>query len=74
MHRHSRHVPIARPGGPKHNEEVYHIFVTLWAIYNSKRTKTPEDTEQINITNNTLKTFRKIYGKKPAAVVAGILP
>ncbi len=54
MHRHSRHVPIAGPGGPKHNEEIYHIFVTLWAIYNSKRTKTPEDTEQINITNNTL--------------------
>ncbi len=51
-HRHSRHVPmIARPGGPKHNE-IFHIFVILWAIYNSKRTKTSEDIDQINITNN----------------------
>ncbi len=26
-HRHSRHVPmLARPGGPKHNEEIYNIF------------------------------------------------
>ncbi len=33
----------------------YNIFVILWAIYNSKRTKTPEDIEQINITNNRVK-------------------
>ncbi len=40
---------LARPGGPKLNEEIYNIFVILWAIYNSKRTKTPEDIEQINL-------------------------
>ncbi len=57
-HRHSRHVPmLACPGGPKHNEEIL-FFVILWAIYNSKRTKTPEDIEQINITNNRVKNAK----------------
>ncbi len=55
-HMHSRQVPmLARPGGPKHNEEIYNIFVILWAIYKSKITKTPEDIEQINITHNRVK-------------------
>ncbi len=31
------------------------FFVILWAIYKSKRTKTPEDIEQINITSNRVK-------------------
>ncbi len=50
-HRHSRHVPICSlvQGGPN----IY--FVILWAIYESKRTKTPEDIEKINITNNRVK-------------------
>ncbi len=51
--RHSRHVPmLARPGGGGGPNPMkrYNIFVILWAIYNSKRTKTPEDIEQINIT------------------------
>ncbi len=46
---------LARPGGPKHNEEIYNIFVIIWAIYKSKRTKTPEDIEQIHITHNRVK-------------------
>ncbi len=33
----------------------YNIFVILWAIYNSKRTKTPWDIEQIHITTNRVK-------------------
>ncbi len=45
---------LARPGGPKHYEEIF-FFVILWAIYKSKITKIPEDIEQINITNNRVK-------------------
>ncbi len=41
-------------GGPNPMKR-YNIFVILWAIYNSKITKTPEDIEQINITNNRVK-------------------
>ncbi len=64
MHRHSRHVPmLVRPGRPKHNEEIYCIIFLLYyglSIYNSKRTKTPEYIEQINITNNRIKNDKFI--------------
>ncbi len=49
---------LVRPGGPKHNEEIYNIFVILWVIYKSKRTKTPVDIEQINITHNRVKNYK----------------
>ncbi len=63
-----RHVPmLARPGGPKHNEEIYNIFVM--AIYNTKRTKTPEDIEQINITSNRVKHVKKFAFFPPVYVL-----
>ncbi len=42
-------------GGPNTMKIFNIFFVILWAIYKSKRTKTPEDIEQINITNNRVK-------------------
>ncbi len=49
MHRHSRHVPmLARPGGPKHNED-YIIFLLYYGLSTTvQEPKPPEDIEQIN--------------------------
>ncbi len=65
-HRHSRHVPmLIRPGGGANKMKRYIIFLLYYglSIYNSKRTKTPEYIEQINITNNRIKndTFISMF-------------
>ncbi len=54
-------------GGP--NTMKRYIIFFVMAIYNTKRTKTPEDIEQINITSNRLLLKLKLFPCFPAVYV-----